>query len=155
MVKILDKITLDFGRDEICGWEMEKDAPVVLNYVTRNLAGDRAPAVEVVFRNGVYQLAHGVDRYSDRDDYNYGGHHRCISSWISGNSLDAFLLEKHREPSRQEFSSIKNIRLALYWGKDIKDFLREAPEDVFSRFVDSCNYRLPLEKKFFLKIIGR
>ena len=147
MVKILYKITLDLKKDKVHGWEKAQSARDIVDYVDRNLKGEIPPAIEVVERDGVYQLVYGKRSPIFRSNYNYGGHHRSLAAHISEKPLDAFVLDEHKvNPSSENFSSIQNVDLSFWIGDFlyIRKRLKRFPEEVRLRFMNSCGLFLKM-----------
>lgn len=164
MVKVLDRITLDLNKDELHGFERWKNAIDVAGYIEMNLAGKRPPLPEVTRKDGIYQLV--VDkrwraryRTSNDKDYNYGGHNRSVSHYISGDKLDCILLDDHRFHPGTSFFPIKNIYLRWFDNSRVRNFLRSVPDDISGKFIDMCRYCNPntfenngVEDNFFKKM---
>ncbi len=139
MDKVSNKITLDLEKDEVHGWERSVCVYGTIYNVNKRLAGESFPPIEVVRRNGVYQLVHDVPKVFSGSDYISGGHCLSIASYISGVHLDAFLLEDHRvDPGNIKFSPIREISLSCYNNLPVSLFLGNLPDDVCSRLIERC-----------------
>ncbi|MFC2137928.1 hypothetical protein ACFLTE_07120 [Bacteroidota bacterium] len=146
MVEILNEINLDLNKNKLYGHERPKRASKVAKYIKMNLSGSVPPKTEVIYKNGIYQIVYGRKKDSSgldfaNDTYNYAGHNRAIAHWISGHKLGCVLLDGHRASPPLEFFPVKDIALRTLSCErgNIRDFLEEASENIFSRFVEMCD----------------
>lgn len=154
MAKKIAEIDLDPRNDELHGWEMDRSPGLIIDYVYRNFAGEQAPPIEVVRKNGVYQLCCGCPSPIEKERYeNYAGHHRSIAHDISGHILKGCrLMDEHEDPEKVErsnFIRVQDIVVSNGFSRDescFKDYLSylgdrtqkifSFTEDAVSRFVD-------------------
>ena len=148
MANVLKEITLDLENDEVQGWASPyPSASKILDYTYRNFMGEKAPRIEVVKKNGVYQICFGYPPVSERQE-NYGGHHRAISHDISKHLLECYLMNEHESPEGArfiDFTNVKNIKVDCatplsefyhyYSGSFFRRKLQVFPDFAIRRFV--------------------
>jgi hypothetical protein len=141
----IDSVDLDLNKDDLYGWEFERQGNIVdlVDYAYRNFIGDLAPRVDVVKSGDSYELCFGRPDMNSRRRDNFGGHRRSIAHAISGHKLRCYVMNKHEAPNRVGEIPFLRVQEAIISpfvmgvGKDYYELL-ENLADKFSFFSDDA-----------------
>ena len=101
---------LRWDRDNLYGWHTVTGFNGVAGFVMALEKGYDVPAVDIVKRGNFYYLC----GESKSHLFQYGGHHRAISHYIFGKSLNCNLWERDddKDFSKRKFTLIQNSVLS-------------------------------------------
>ncbi len=148
MVEIIDRVTLDFDRDRIYGWQLFTNLRKVAGMVKALELGYDLPDVDVVKRDGVYFLC----KEQKSDVKQWGGHSRTIAKYVVGRNFFCNVWDEDNPEKfkNREYYDIKNavlrdnpLRKYSYYNKlkeaDARVVSRDLGDSMwgFQRFLDS------------------
>ena len=150
MAKKVGEVDVDFKRDKLSGWQRTY-CPVTVDVMKAGIRlGHDFPKVDVVLKNGIYQIRYWTPAHGDDVNKNNGGHHRALAYMFEKMVLRCSLFEEHCEDPPFLLPIWKMKELLILDVSRANDALSYLSKDVRCRTVADLCVRYDLRSDNFL-----
>ena len=97
MSRKIGEVDLEWSRDKLSGYQRTY-CPMVVDVMMEAIRlGYDLPRVDVVFKDGIYQIRYWADSEEDMINRNNGGHHRALAYMFKRKTLRCNLFDEYCE----------------------------------------------------------